>query len=246
MRCHPSDYKDRIYRRRTVNNNLIYYNVIVCNSDLYIGSDSDLTPIAYRSVLQHRTSIETYASLHHNFLTSLTPLIYDDFAPDIVREMLTASILTGVGPMASVAGAVAEYVGRDLEYYSKNVIVENGGDLYLRTIHDLQVGIFAAASPWSERLALLIKREEMPLGVCTSSASVGHSLSFGCADAVCVKAKSAILADAAATALGNQIQANIPIRPVLEKGMKIKDVLGVLVIVGDHIGAIGDIELAER
>jgi len=245
MRRDPTDFRERTYRDISLNKYLTYSNIIICNTDLFVGTDSDLKEVAFRSILEHRTQIESYARRHQQFLTSLNPLRYDDLAPDIVREMLTAAVLTGVGPMASVAGAIADHVGRDLECYSKNVIVENGGDLYLRSFSDLRVGIFAADSPFSKKMAIGIQKEEMPLGLCTSSSSVGHSLSFGCADAVCVKAKSSALADAAATALGNQIHAKKNVRQILEKGMKIQNVLGVIIIIGDQMGVIGDMELVE-
>ena len=241
----PAEYRERTYRKLFLNNNFIYTNIIIRNTDIIIGTDSDLYDIGFHSALKYRTQIESYADSHPAFLTSLTPLCLDHHAPQIVRDMLSAAILTGVGPMAAVAGAIAEYVGRDLGLHSKNVIVENGGDLYLQTQNDLRVAIFAADSPFSQRLALVIKADESPLGVCTSSASVGHSLSLGHADAVCIKAKTAPLADAAATAVGNAIQSKLNMRKALEKGMAIENILGVMIIMGEQIGVMGDMALAE-
>jgi hypothetical protein len=158
--------------------------------------------------------------------------------------MLRHSKTAGVGPMASVAGAVAEFVGRDLLKHSESVIVENGGDIYLKVVRDTRVGIYAADSPLSLKLAIRVLPEETPLGLCTSSATVGHSLSFGIADAVCVKSKSAILADAAATRICNRIKKKEDIKDAIEEGLRISGVLGVLAIVGDTMGAAGGIELA--
>jgi len=83
----------------------------------------------------------------------------------------------------------------------------------------------------------------MPIGICTSSATVGHSVSLGRADAVCVLSDSAILADAAATAVGNRVQKDSDIKKALEFGLGIEGVLGVLIIMGDKLGVQGSIEI---
>jgi ApbE superfamily uncharacterized protein (UPF0280 family) len=124
------------------------------------------------------------------------------------------------------------------------VIVENGGDIYLNAERDVTVGIFAGESVLSYKINLLLKREKMPLGVCTSSGTVGHSLSFGNADAVCVISQSSIMADAAATAIGNLVKSKKDIKIALERGIEIKGVSGILIIVGNTFGAIGEIELS--
>ena len=145
--------------------------------------------------------------------------------------------------MASVAGAIAEFVGQDLLRYSNNVIVENGGDIFIKTGKGMRVGIFAAESALSMKVAIRVLPEETPMGICTSSASVGHSMSFGIADAVCVKSKSAILADAAATFVGNRVKKKENIKRAIEDGLKIEGVLGIVVIAGDAMGIAGNIEI---
>jgi ApbE superfamily uncharacterized protein (UPF0280 family) len=94
-------------------------------------------------------------------------------------------------------------------------------------------------------VSIKVRKEEMPLGVCTSSGTVGHSLSFGCADACCVKSGSAALADAAATAIGNIVKSEKDIQNGLTTGMKIEGVLGIVIIIGGQLGAAGDIELVK-
>jgi ApbE superfamily uncharacterized protein (UPF0280 family) len=133
-------------------------------------------------------------------------------------------------------------VGKDLLRYSRNIIIENGGDIFIESQKDIHVGILAGNSPLSDSISIIIRKEDMPMGICTSSGTVGHSLSFGKADAVCVKAQSASLADAAATAIGNITKSKKDISRALQAGMKIKDVLGILIIVDDQFGVIGDIE----
>jgi hypothetical protein len=173
----------------------------------------------------------------------LVPIPYDEFAPDIVRDMMKVSAKTSVGPMAAVAGAMAEYIGRDLLQHTRNMIIENGGDIYLKCINDVHVGFFAGRSPLTDRVSIKVRKEEMPLGICTSSGTVGHSLSFGCADACCVKSGSAALADAAATAVGNLVKSKKDIKNALKAGMEIEGVLGIVIIVGDQLGVMGDVEI---
>lgn len=214
-------------------------------TDLYVLADSDLSEAAIEAVLQYRTQIEEYIRIHPRFRTSLVPVSHDPMAPDIIKDMLAASRAAGVGPMASVAGAIAEHVGRILLSNSPNVVVENGGDIYLDIKDDIKIGIFAGESPLSGRIALKVTAAESPLGICTSSGTVGHSLSFGIADAICIKSRSAALADAAATAAGNLIKTKADVRKGLAKAMSIEGVLGVLIVTGDTLAVQGAMELTD-
>lgn len=243
MEPNPDEYRDRGYRKWTLKNNLIGFNVTIRETDLFVYADSNLTPAVLDSVHRLRSSLEAYICLHRQFLNSLTPVSYDQWAPEIVRDMMRASQQAGVGPMASVAGAMAEHVGRDLLPHTRNIIIENGGDIYLNTLNDIRIGLYAGKSPLSGRVSIKVRKEEMPLGVCTSSGTIGHSLSFGCADACCVKSGSVALADAAATAIGNIVKSKKDLQNGLKAGMKIEGVLGILIIVDDQLGIVGDIEL---
>lgn len=236
-------YQERVYRNKVTNHYLKSFHVCVRETDLLICSDIDVTKYAFQSIYKYRGFIESYIKVHPEFLTSLAPLSYDELAPDIVRDMLKTTSAVFVGPMASVAGAIAEYVCNDLLNYSKNVIVENGGDIFLKTDSDVRVAIFAGDSPLSYNVDILLKSDKMPVGICTSSGTVGHSLSFGKADAVCVISKSSTMADAAATAIGNMVQNKNDMKVALERGIKIDGVLGIAIILGEHFGAIGDVEL---
>ena len=236
-------FAERTYRNKIIRDSLTSYQVKVRETDLYISSDVDLKQAALQSVQKYRGHLESYIKIHPDFLTSLTPIDQDHLAPDIVRDMLRVSSMAGVGPMASVAGAVAEYVGRDLLPQTLNVIVENGGDIFLKTLNEITVGIFAGDSPLSEKIALRVRPSETPLGICTSSATVGPSLSLGRADAVCVKSRSASLADAVATAVRNVCKSKSDIRKALALGSGIAGVLGILIIMGGELGAWGEMEL---
>jgi len=238
-------YRERTYRNEVRRTGLAIFEVQVRETDLWIRADRDLTEIARESVIRHRNYLEEYIKIRPEFLDSLKPLGLDPVAPLIVRIMLEESARAGVGPMAAVAGAVAQCVGEDiLKGPSSQVIVENGGDIFMKSGREVRIGVFAGNSPLSGKIVLKIRPEKTPLGVCTSSATVGPSLSFGTADAVCVLSKSAALADAAATAVGNRVRGRADIDPALRFGSQIEGILGILVIAGDSMGAWGELELA--
>ena len=238
-------YEERTYRNLVKTDDLVTFEVIVKETDLLIRAAKDISREARESVLKYRHQIETYIERNPPFQGSLSPLLDDPYAPGIIREMIRTSQAAQVGPMAAVAGAMAESVSRDLLELSQEVIVENGGDIYLATSRERTIGIYAGASPLSLKLGIVIQPEDSPLGICTSSGTVGHSLSFGKADAVCILSKSAALADAAATAVGNMVQEGKEIDQALEKGKKIEGVLGTLIIVGEKVGVWGDIKLTK-
>ena len=182
---------------------------------------------------------------HPDFLTTLQPYPEDPYAPPLVKEMIEATRGIGVGPMASVAGAIAQFVARGLLHLSNQVIVENGGDIFLKTNRPATVSILAGQSPLSGRIGVVIPREKMPLGICASSGTVGHSLSLGRADAVCILSSSAALADGAATALGNRIKDKTDLEKIAIWAGRAKGILGGLVIVEDKMATWGDIELVD-
>jgi ApbE superfamily uncharacterized protein (UPF0280 family) len=159
--------------------------------------------------------------------------------------MIEAGRQTGVGPMAAVAGAVAEYVGRELLTFSPEIIVENGGDIFLKILRQRTVGIYAGDSPLTGKIGLEINPRETPLGVCTSSGTVGHSLSFGKADAAVIIAASATLADAAATAIGNRVNRPEDVAGAIQFGKGINGLKGIVIIIGESVGAWGDVKLCE-
>jgi uncharacterized protein len=213
-------------------------------SDLWIRAQRSLEKEALEAVLNCRHQLEEYIAQHADFLHSLAPLPADPFAPPLVRQMLDATRQAGVGPMASVAGAIAQSVGLSLKPLSPSIIIENGGDCYLDLPEETSVGIFAGPdSPFTGKIALRFTADRFPLGICTSSGTIGHSLSFGKADAVTVVARDAALADAAATALGNLVQIPRDIGKALELAPSIRLIEGALIIVQDKMGIWGSLEL---
>jgi ApbE superfamily uncharacterized protein (UPF0280 family) len=236
-------YQPRTYRHWIDGTDLVPFAVTIKETDLYIRATADLHRKASRIVHKYRYQIEGYIKRSPRFQSSLEPIPMPEYAPDIIKEMIKAGNAAGVGPMASVAGAIAEYVGRELLTYSPEIIVENGGDIYLKTSKNRFVGIFAGDSPLSGKLGIEVDATDTPLGVCASSGTVGHSLSYGKADAVIVLSESTALADAAATAVGNRVKKTIDIDNAIEFGKTITGLRGLIIIKGDKTGVWGDVKL---
>jgi ApbE superfamily uncharacterized protein (UPF0280 family) len=238
-------YQPRTYRHWIEGKDLVAFNVTEKETDLYIRARADLHRKAYRIMLKYRFQLEGYIRTNPAFLKSLEPLPVPERAPEIAMKMIQAGQDAGVGPMAAVAGAIAEFVGRELLTFSPELIVENGGDIFLKVLKNRIIGIYAGDSPLTGKIGLEIKTIDTPLGVCTSSGTVGHSFSQGKADAAIVLAGSASLADAAATAIGNRVSRAGDIDNAIEFGRGIPGLKGFVIIIGDKVGAWGDIKLCE-
>jgi len=237
-------FEERTYRNQVHSDRKqTSFRVVVKETDLFIRAPKDLREIARESVLRHRNYLENYIRRHAGFAESLVPSEVVAPSPGIVRDMANAGLQAAVGPMAAVAGAIAQNVGQDLLGHTDSVIVENGGDLFIKSAEPVTIGIFANKSPLSLRIGLRLDAEDQAMAVCTSSGTVGHSLSMGKADAVCIISASCPLADAAATAVGNHVQTAGDIQKAIDIGKNIKGVDGVVVIIRDKIGMWGDLEI---
>ena len=211
--------------------------------DLHIRAKMDLREDARQSIIKNRRPLENYIKENPSFASSLKPVPVTNDAPPIVMEMARAAEKAGVGPMATVAGAIAQFVGEDLLKYSPEIMVENGGDIFLKIAKPRLVGVYAGEAPFTGRIALKVQPGETPLGICTSSGTVGHSLSFGRADAVVVLSPSTSLADAAATAIGNLVKEAGDIHRAIEFAQGIEDLRGILIIKGDNMGLWGGVTI---
>ena len=244
----PESYQERSYRRIAEQANLVSSYVRLRETDLHILANRRVEEKAFSLVVHYRNQLENYLASHSDFVQALHPLPPDSLAPPLIREMLSAGHVAGVGPMAAVAGVIAEYVGRDLLASGLDeVIVENGGDIFLARQRDCTVSIFAGESSLSDKIGIVIRGDDMPLGVCCSSATVGHSLSLGKADAVVVVADSTAIADAVATRLGNEVagQERTALDSALNVARNIRGIRGVVIIVNDRLGAWGQVELTK-
>lgn len=235
--------ENHVYRKLIQSRELISFKVQIKESDLFVLCDKKLVRETEESLLKYRQDIERYIYYNPYFRETLKPLPLEENMPLIAKAMVEASIKTNVGPMAAVAGAIAEFVGKDLLGYCKQVIVENGGDIFMKVTRQRKVGIYAGESPLSGRIALQVEADETPIGICTSAGTFGHSLSFGSADAVVVLAHDTALADAAATAVGNIIKVEKDIKHGLNFLKNIPGIKGGLIIKGENLGAWGKLNI---
>ena len=237
-------YRKRYYREWVRAGDLYQSRIIVRETDLQVLTNRPLSSsLVEQTVSQCRRDIESYIAKDNRFLTALKPLAVELSAPAIVRQMSKAAGAANVGPMAAVAGAIAEKVGRTLLRQGvTDVIVENGGDIFLASRKKREVGIFPGSrSPW-KHLSLLVRPEDTPLGICTSSGTVGHSLSFGSTDSVVIMAKNAAVADALATAVANRVQQKSDLEKAASFAKSIPQTLGVVIILGKNLLSWGRIE----
>lgn len=241
-----NQYQERTYREKTKGHELIEHTLIQSESDLQLYSNVDVTEPADLALTEIRRKLKSYIAKRPSFETSLEPISQDESAPQIIQKMIEASRQAGVGPMAAVAGAVSEYVGSALlssHAELTDIFIENGGDIFIKTTSERRILIHAGASVLSEKLAIRVQPEMTPCGICTSSGTVGHSLSFGKGDAVVIISKDTCTADAAATSVCNTIKGEDDISSGLAFAQSIEGVEGALIIVNDKLGAWGNIEI---
>jgi len=236
-------YQERTYRHRLDPRHLVTFQVRVKETDLLIHASRSMEDRTRELVLEQRRYLERFIATYPEFTTTLAPWTRKGPAPDIVSRMMDAGRRAGVGPMAAVAGAVAEFIGQALLEDVDEVVVENGGDVFIHTNGPITVGICAGDSPLSHNVGLRIPELPKPISICTSSGTVGHSLSLGKADAVCVVSQQCALADAAATAIGNHVQSAEDIRNAIEEARRIDGLIGGVIIVGETLGVWGTVEL---
>ncbi|MFH1189274.1 MAG: UPF0280 family protein [Candidatus Omnitrophota bacterium] len=237
-------YKERTYRRWVKTEGLVNFEVVEGQTDLAISAVKDLEPQTRAAVRTFRQDLEDYIKKDRRFLTSLEPLDVGPDAPVIVKMMAGAAFKAGVGPMAAVAGAMAELVARELLKYSGQVIVENGGDIFIKMNNKCVIGIYAgAATPFTGKIALEVPPGDNGLGVCTSSGTVSHSLSFGKSDAVVIISDDTALSDAVATATGNILKVPGDIEKGIAFARSIEGIRGVLILMRDKLGSWGEIKL---
>ena len=236
------DHHERTYRQ-LVDGHLPPVRVTVQETDLCVYAQDISVDVVRDAIIDQRGHIEGYIRRHPSFKLSHQPWPDDPVAPPIIRDMIAAGKKASVGPMAAVAGAMAEAVGRFLLDRTDEIIIENGGDIFMITGHDAIVGVYAGNSPLSLKIGLKIKPSQTPLSICSSSGTVGHSTSYGKADAVCVLSRSCALADASATAIANHVQYPDDIESAILWGRTIPGIVGMPVLIQDKMGMWGQIEI---
>lgn len=236
---------DRAYRDSVApRDGEVRFQVAVEQTDLLVVAESLLQTEIAAYVSQVRGEIKNWILFHPEFAESLVPLELPDECPAMIQAMYEASALCGVGPMAAVAGAVAQAVGDRFAEQSPNILVENGGDTYLRSTRDRVVALLADPESGAS-VGMKIAAHDFPVAVCASSGVIGHSLSLGTGDLVAVKAKDARFADAAATALCNQFQSASDVDGVVQRAQALAEygLEGVFAQYDETITAWGDVEL---
>ena len=240
------EYKERTYRSRFSDDERRWFCVKFLESDLWIGVDSgsyraSMEADTYAMLVELRRSMDAYLLMDPAYKAALTPYDAGLEAPEILKEMSRVSHKTGIGPMSAVAGAVARHVAEFLG--TNEVIVENGGDIYAQACSDMDISVFAGQSPLSEKIGLHIPAADFPLGICTSSGTVGPSLSLGRADAVMIVCKDVMLADSYATAMANRIKTVNDLQPVIDRISDIPEILGAIAVKDDRMAITGQFEL---
>lgn len=196
-------------------------------------------------ILFYRKVLEEHIALYPEFRDSLTPVVAPGGVHPMITAMSDAALAAGTGPMSAVAGAMAEYTCMDLlaEFGADEVVVENGGDIFMRLTAAVTVAVHAGDSPLSEKIALQVEPGETPLALCCSSGTVGHSLSFGMADACMIACRSGAGADAWATAFGNEVKNSDQVQQVTEMALQKPGIMSVVIIAGDKAGLGGTIKV---
>lgn len=208
-----------------------------------VVADARFFPVAEEDIRRQRRALDEYIASDPSFRTALEPHAVPDGAPRVVRRMADAAAKAGVGPMAAVAGALAESALRAVaEAGASHALVDNGGDVALLIDVPVTVGIFAGPSAIRD-IGLRVEPRPGIFGICTSSGTVGHSLSFGVADAATVISADVCLADAAATALGNAVRSegDARLREALAACGRVEGVDACLVVIGSKIAVWGDL-----
>ena len=236
---------ERFYRDYTDSARWKSSRVTVETTDLLIRARSCSQARAENIVRRLRQEIRDHVRVQPDFLTSLSPVERTGCTPRIIELMYSASEKTGVGPMAAVAGAVAELVGAELAEDSEEVIVENGGDIWMTLTEPAKITLFSGSRYFDSALAISVSPEKTPCGVCTSSGRIGPSLSFGRADSATVISGDTALADAAATGAANMVQTSDDLTCALEWALGTPGVRGGVIVYRHEMAAQGDIELAK-
>lgn len=195
---------------------------------------------ATAEIVRQRHILEDYLRRHPEFQRSLVPIGLRADAPEIARHMAWAADLVGVGPMAAVAGAMAQWAAKAaLTAGAEEAIVDNGGDIYLKAVEPVLIALGTGTTPLADKLAFRIEPEQTPLSICSSSGRMGHSMSLGRCDLATIVAKDAALADAAATQAANLVRTPSDVDAALERIMTIEGIVGVLIVQDDRIGLAG-------
>jgi uncharacterized protein len=243
-------HEERFYRKMFNTSRFTGFEAGFLETDMWIGVDSGsyspgLKETAMARIRKVRLQLDSFIMKEPEFVKTLHPFIPAESAPALAKEMAAAGSNAGVGPMASVAGLFARETAEAIRqnFSVEELVIENGGDIYALLKSELVLSVYAGRSPLSEKIGVVIPSGSWELGICTSSGTVGPSLSLGSADAVAVICHDVLLADAFATAIGNMVKHLEDIEGALRYSEKFPEILSVIIICGDKTGMRGKFEI---
>lgn len=244
------DFQPRTYRTQFNTERFKGFVVTHLETDLWIGVDTasfdeKMKAVAQAKMESLRKKFDDYIQTEPFFKKSLKPFQPTESAPDEAKEMAAAAEKAGIGPMSTVAGLFAREVGEVIieNFELKELLIENGGDIYAVLQNELVLSVFAGESILSERIGLVIPAKTGKLGICTSAGTVGPSVSYGQADAVVVVCEDILLADAFATALGNKVKSPEHVEKVIKQAENFPEIQSLLIICEDKVGVKGENEI---
>ncbi len=212
-------------------------------SDLFISSSKDISPFISDRIVDFYNIIEKEIKENPNFEKSFVPLSSISSENWIISEMNKASKTFNVGPMAAVAGSLCEFISRDIQNSVRYLMIENGGDVYIKSSKDAVISVFFKNNYFRNGLKLKVEKKLLPCGIASSSGTFGHSVSLGKSDIALVLAENAIVADAAATAFANSIKSKTDLEKAVNLMKDKKGILGLLAVKDEMIAIYGQIKL---
>ena len=245
------EYNERTYRGEHFDSpQRRSFSVCHKKTDLWISVDrssycDDMERYCIQAAAEMWHMMESYLATDTSYITSLTPYHPSEQAPNMLKRMSGVADITGIGPMSAVAGACSEYIANKLKekFGYKEIIIENGGDIYAELLTDTDIAVFAGESPLSGKVGFSIPAKMSPIGICTSSGTVGPSLSFGKADAVMIICRDVLLADSYATAFANKIKTTEDIEPTMALIEKEPHIIAAIAIKDNKLGLYGSLPL---
>ncbi len=246
----PTIFEERTYRTQFNCERFKGFEVKHLETDLWIGVNPDsfdesMKVLAHEKIKGLRDVFERYIEKEPFFKKSLKPFQPSGIAPKEAVEMASAAEKAGIGPMSAVAGLFAREVGEKIlqNFPVRELVVENGGDIYVLLQDELVLSVFAGESILSERIGLVIPAKNKKMGICTSAGTVGPSISYGKADAVVAVCNDILLADALATAFGNKVKSPDHVEKVIKQAENFPELQSLLIICEDKVGIRGDNEV---
>lgn len=238
----PADDRD-VYRSNISNKNKYSWIIRYKYSDIFLSCDRDIRDRVLEPLESFYKDVEALIEKDQSFATSLSPITPESHYPETVKHMCKASEAYNVGPMATIAGAVCEFLAQALIDKCNKLIIENGGDTLVIGEKNTTIGIHAENNYFKDKIRIRTLSGQNKFSLCSSSSTFGHSLSLGNCDLAVTLSPDAVYADAAATAIANDIKVPEDIDKKIAKYSKSKHLDGIIIIKDKKIGIWGKLAL---